>query len=87
MGLEENELKPYKEPPKDILDTKRIGKTTVPVLVHSNNAVHLFLPFFLVSYCDVCTIITLFLPIFFWCLLNYTLLYLDLYINKQSAPL
>lgn len=28
MGMEENELKPYKEPPKDILDTKRIGKHT-----------------------------------------------------------
>lgn len=26
MGWEENELKPYKEPAKDILDTKRIGK-------------------------------------------------------------
>ena len=26
MGWEENELKPYKEPPKDILDTNRIGK-------------------------------------------------------------
>lgn len=33
MGWEEQELKPYKEPAKDILDTKRIGKTSE--LVHT----------------------------------------------------
>ena len=39
MGLEDHELKPYKEPSKDILDSKRIGKHSGVELTH---AVYLF---------------------------------------------
>ena len=31
MGYEEKELKPYKEPAKDLLDSKRLGKSVTSV--------------------------------------------------------
>lgn len=36
MGLEESELKPYKELPNDLLNLKRIGKPQ-PELVHTRS--------------------------------------------------
>ena len=48
MGYEDRELKPYKEPSKDVLDTQRIGKQA---LIHTCSVYWLKLQYSVVFLC------------------------------------